>query len=78
MQIPFPRPRLSIVGARKASQEGIAKTTGFDTSGAKGKHLKVRIDILADINSCSQKRSCGMPDSIKQAYVKRASMTSET
>jgi hypothetical protein len=43
---------------------------GFDRPGAKDKHLKASIDILADINSCSQKRSCGNPETVKTAYVK--------
>jgi len=43
---------------------------GFDRPGAQDKHLKARTDILADINSCSQKRSCGSPDTIKTAFVK--------
>ena len=43
---------------------------GFDRPGAQDKHLKARIDILADINSCSQKRSCGSPETINTAFVK--------
>lgn len=42
---------------------------GFDRPGAQDKHLKARIDILADINSCSQKRSCGTVENIKTSYV---------
>ena len=40
---------------------------GFDRPGAQDKHLKARIDILADINSCSQKRSCGTVESVKNS-----------
>ena len=38
---------------------------GIDRPGAKDHHLAARIDILADINECSKKRSCGGPESIK-------------
>ena len=40
---------------------------GFDRPGAKDHHLKARIDILADVNSCSQKRSCGTVENIKNS-----------
>jgi len=40
---------------------------GFDRPGAGGKHLEVRIDILADINECFRKRSCGTVESLQKS-----------
>lgn len=40
---------------------------GFDRPGAKDKHLEARIDILADINECSRKRTCGNVESVKNS-----------
>ena len=39
---------------------------GFDRPGAKDHHLQARIDILADINECYRKRSCGTVENTKK------------
>jgi len=40
---------------------------GNDSPGAKDHHLAARIDILADINECSRKRSCGPIKGVKSS-----------
>lgn len=40
---------------------------GFDRPGGQDKHLKARIDILADIKECFRKRSCGTVESLKSS-----------
>jgi hypothetical protein len=40
---------------------------GIDRPGAQDHHLKARINILADLNACSIKRSCGTVESIQKA-----------
>lgn len=40
---------------------------GIDRPGAKDHHLEARIDILADINECSKKRSCGPVESMQES-----------
>ena len=38
---------------------------GIDRPGAKDHHLEDRISILAEINECSKKHSCGTVESVK-------------
>ena len=38
---------------------------GIDKPGAKDHHLEPMIDILADINECARKRSCGTVEDVK-------------
>lgn len=52
-----------------ASKPNRLNLGGFGRPGAKDKHLEARIDILADINECSRKRSCGTIESIKNSLV---------
>ena len=41
------------------------RSGGIDRPGAKDHHLEARINILADINECFRKRSCGTVESVK-------------
>lgn len=50
-----------------ASKPNRLELGGIDRPGAKDKHLEARIDILAGINECSRKRSCGTVGSIKNS-----------
>jgi hypothetical protein len=40
---------------------------GIDRPGAKDHHLEARIDILADINECFKKRTCGTVENVKNS-----------